>query len=114
MPTLMVTLTPAAYSTTEPGNYSGFNGQVLVVHSDVSVSGDIQNIITWRNTFNTLAVAAPEPSTFAIAGLGTISFAAYELGVPQAFLTEAATSDRGVNERADGILIPNRPSLSRL
>jgi len=58
-------------------NYSGAEGQVLLVQtSAATTSSPIQNVITWSGE-GTTSVATPEPSTFAIAGLGALGFLGY-------------------------------------
>jgi len=69
----------AAYSTTASGHYSSYGGQVLVVHSNFNDGGGdtIQNIVTWGHGFPTPPLSSPEPSSFALAGLGGLGFLAY-------------------------------------
>jgi hypothetical protein len=64
-------------------NYSYENGKLVVVHTtpqDTSHEGVNQNLISWgpSNNINIQSIT-PEPSSFALAGLGALAFIGYAL-----------------------------------
>jgi len=73
-PSVAVTL--SAYSTT--GDYSGENGQLILIHPTPQSPGYNQNVITWGQNI-TITSINPEPSSFAIAGLGALGLIGYGL-----------------------------------
>ncbi len=74
--TAQVTL--AGYSMTASGNYSGYNGDLIIMHPTPGSSGVNQNLLSWSPPSINLQ-SVPEPSSFAIAGLGALAFAGYSL-----------------------------------
>jgi hypothetical protein len=68
----------AGYSTTAAGHYASEGGILVVMHPTPGSPGVNQNLLTWGQPSINLQ-SVPEPSTFALAGLGVLAFAGYAL-----------------------------------
>jgi len=54
-----------------------YSGGTIVQVTGAFDSGRSQNLLTWDSNVSILSASAPEPSTFAIAGLGVLGFLGY-------------------------------------